>query len=311
MKTFLRNFFRPSLAVCFLALFSGSALYAQSDQLDFDFTSNFTFGGCSGDNNYDATSGNETINGTSIPAAATINSIDASVHYGQFGSGSATINMFLNGNAIGSFTGVTSSCNSSTISGVDASFFNADGPNTISFTSSGSGTKVLYNATITVNYTPCTPPPAPGVADIDYCLDETADPLMATGSDLLWYTAPTGGTGSPDAPVPTTNAAGTETFYVSQTAGCESDRAAIDVTINTLPSTEVVGFTNISCFGASDGTITVSANGGAAPYTYSLDDGQTWSAPDDATHVFTGLAADEAYELRVQDNNGCESKPVQ
>ncbi len=313
MRRFLRL---PSLlfTITFFitALFFAKAANAQTDVLDFDFTGSTTFGGCNGDNTYAANSGDETINSTSIPAAATINSIDVSVDYGKTGGfGSGTIDILLNGNAIGGFTGITSSCNSSTITSVDASFFNVDGPNTISFTSGGSGTKRVYNATITINYTPCTPPPAPGVDDLDYCLDETADPLMATGSDLLWYTQPTGGTGSPDAPVPTTNTAGTETFYVSQTVGCESDRAAIDVTVNPLPSTTVVGFTNISCFGASDGTITVSGNGGTGPYLYSIDNGLHWTTSATDPFEFTGLAGDESYQIRVEDSNGCESIPVQ
>jgi hypothetical protein len=296
----------------FITAVSSNTAHAQSGQIVFDFTGTTTFGACNGDGTYASTSGDETINGTGISIGSTINSISFSAEYGKSGGfGSSTINFFLNGNAIGSFTGINSTCNTGTLS-VDPSFFNDNGPNTISFTSSGSGTRRVYNATITVDFTPCTPPPAPDAPDqIDYCFNEPADALTATGTGLLWYTDVNDVTGSPDAPVPSTDATGTVAFYVSQTVGCESDRAEIDVTVNPLPHTAVIGFTNVSCFGANDGTITVSAISGTAPYIYSVDNGVTWSAPDDDTHVFTGLAANEAYEIRVEDSNGCESKSVQ
>ena len=163
-----------------------------------------------------------------------------------------------------------------------------------------------------MDFTPCTPPPAPDAPDqIDYCFQEPANALTATGTGLLWYTDPNDVTGSPNAPVPSTDITGTIPFYVSQTVGCESVRAEIDVTVHPLPHTSVIGFTNVSCFGAHDGTITVSALGGTAPYLYSIDNGVNWTEPDDDTHLFTGLAANEAYEIRVEDSNGCESKSVE
>jgi hypothetical protein len=75
----------------------------------------------------------------------------------------------------------------------------------------------------------------PAVADLDYCLNATATPLTATGTALSWYTAASGGTGSPTAPTPTTNALGAKSYYVSQTLnGCESARAEIRVTVKNL-----------------------------------------------------------------------------
>jgi hypothetical protein len=60
----------------------------------------------------------------------------------------------------------------------------------------------------------------------------TATALTACGSNLRWYTTPTGGTGSNTAPTPSTATVGTTNHYVSQTVnGCESPRAQITVNV--------------------------------------------------------------------------------
>ncbi|WP_026464351.1 SBBP repeat-containing protein [Adhaeribacter aquaticus] len=75
-------------------------------------------------------------------------------------------------------------------------------------------------------------PSAPTVSNFSYQQGAMAPALTATGSNLLWYTAATGGTGSATAPTPSTAVAGTTNYYVSQTLNsCESPRAAITVTI--------------------------------------------------------------------------------
>src|SRR5690606_35180379 len=114
------------------------------------------------------------------------------------------------------------------------------------------GTSAQYF--VQANYNPCSGPalsaidsillvktnsidPPTVTSPIIYCLGETASPLTATGTNLLWYTTPTGGTGSTTAPTPSTNIAGSTTYYVSQSGStCESDRAAITVTVNSSTS---------------------------------------------------------------------------
>ena len=79
-----------------------------------------------------------------------------------------------------------------------------------------------------------------------YCLNATAIPLAAIASTdciLNWYTIPTGGIASATSPTPITTAAGSTSYYVSQTNttnGCESPRAAIIVTVNPLPTSPLV-----------------------------------------------------------------------
>jgi gliding motility-associated-like protein len=74
----------------------------------------------------------------------------------------------------------------------------------------------------------------PGVVTpLSYCLNNTASPLTATGTGLLWYTSSTGGVGSSTAPTPNTTATGSTAYYVTQTdaSGCESERVELDVNI--------------------------------------------------------------------------------
>lgn len=87
--------------------------------------------------------------------------------------------------------------------------------------------------TINVNIVPLI---NPVVTPFNYCQNAPAVPLIATGTGLLWYTAPTGGTGSSVAPIPSTLIPGTYVYYVTSTLGpCESPRVPDTVTIIPLP----------------------------------------------------------------------------
>jgi gliding motility-associated-like protein len=79
---------------------------------------------------------------------------------------------------------------------------------------------------------------APTATPQTYCENAPATALTATGSNLLWYTAATGGTGAPTAPTPSTTTVSSTTWYVTQTPSgtCESQRTALTVTISTNPT---------------------------------------------------------------------------
>jgi hypothetical protein len=329
MKHLFRRKNLFSLAILIAGICIANNVQAQSDDIYFDFAAH---GGgryspsCeNNDKSYssgDDNSGDRqvTINGNSVSLNATISSITLHAAYGVntgFFGGSGNFYIYLNGNLVASFTNVSTSCNISDVNLDPGDFddFVNDGDNTISFTADGDyGTSQrLYHVQLTVNYSVCTPPPAPDVPEdgVKLCLDATSSALTATGDNLLWYTAPDDPTGSPDAPVPSTDNTGTTAYYVTQTVGCESDKAEIDVTVNSLPTSSVIGFTNISCFGGNDGNITVQGNDGSGSYKYSIDDGATWTASfiSDA-YEFMGLTAQE-YKIRVKDSNGCISKEIQ
>ncbi|WP_124020470.1 choice-of-anchor A family protein, partial [Flavobacterium tructae] len=105
---------------------------------------------------------------------------------------------------------------------------------------------------------------------VNYCQDETATALTATGSNLKWYTAQTGGVGSATAPTPVTTAVGTTTYYVSQTVGnCESARTAIDVVVKERPVKPTAGTVTQPTCSVATGSFAIS-NYNAA-YTYSVN----------------------------------------
>lgn len=88
---------------------------------------------------------------------------------------------------------------------------------------------------ITVNVISTSPAPTV-TSPVNYCQNATATALTATGTSLLWYTGPSGGTGTATAPVPSTTTVGSTIYYVSQTICGESPRAAITVTITGAPA---------------------------------------------------------------------------
>lgn len=94
--------------------------------------------------------------------------------------------------------------------------------------------------------------------------------------------------------------AGTYSIQVKDANDCETAVQSVDVTqptALTFTTTTVMP----KCKGGSDGSISVSANGGTPGYTYAKDDGEFGSSP-----TFTGLSAG-TYSIKVKDSNGCKT----
>ena len=146
-------------------------------------------------------------------------------------------------------------------------------------------------------------PATPGVTSpVTYCQNTTATALTATGTNLLWYTAATGGTGSATAPTPVTTTAGSTSYYVSQTTtGCESPRAAITVTVNATPSAPAVTATVAYCQNATATALTAT---GTNLLWYTAATGGTGSAT--APVPSTTTAGSVSYYVS-QSATGCES----
>ncbi|MEI6852431.1 MAG: gliding motility-associated C-terminal domain-containing protein, partial [Bacteroidota bacterium] len=92
--------------------------------------------------------------------------------------------------------------------------------------------------------------------------------------------------------------AGNYSVTVTDFFGC-SATASVVISQPTLLGSNVATSTNVSCFGGNDGTATVVASGGAAPYAYSWSNG-------DNTSMVTGLPAGN-YILVITDDNECIS----
>lgn len=153
--------------------------------------------------------------------------------------------------------------------------------------------------------------PAPTVTSpVNYCKDQAASALTATGSSLLWYTVSSGGSGTGTAPTPSTGTTGTTSYYVSQTVGsCEGTRAQIDVIVKPLPTITVSNITNNVCHGGSEGSVTVSAAVAPSPYTYTMLTGPVINTTGQSSGIFTGLPAG-SYTFSVQSANSCSSSVV-
>lgn len=90
------------------------------------------------------------------------------------------------------------------------------------------------SSVFTINALPDAPT---ATTPINYCQNQTATPLSATGSNLKWYTVASGGVGNTTAPTPSTTSAGTTNYWVSQTvSSCESSRTQINVIITATPT---------------------------------------------------------------------------
>lgn len=95
--------------------------------------------------------------------------------------------------------------------------------------------------------------------------------------------------------------AGTNTVFVTDANGCvDSIQINIQQPAELLANISVIsnfsGFA-ISCFDATDGSLSVSASGGLAPYSYSWQNSET-------TQNISNLSAGN-YSVTVTDNNGC------
>lgn len=154
---------------------------------------------------------------------------------------------------------------------------------------------------VTVNITATTPAPTV-TTPVTYCQNATATALTAVGTNLLWYTTATGGTGSATAPVPSTAATGSVLYYVSQTQSCgESPRAAITVTVNAIPAAPVVTSPVVYCQNVTATALTATGTG---LLWYTTATGGTGSAT--APIPVTTAAGNTIYYVS-QITTGCES----
>ena len=116
----------------------------------------------------------------------------------------------------------------------------------------------------------------------------TVTPSVAGVYTYLWSNGQTSATA-------TGLAAGTYTVTATAASGCT---ATSSVTIASSGSVSAsVTKTNVNCFGASTGTASVTASGGASPYTYAWSTGATGAS-------ISGLAAGN-YTVTTSDASGC------
>ncbi len=89
--------------------------------------------------------------------------------------------------------------------------------------------------------------------------------------------------------------------------GCTQTSSSINVTQPSLVQISSYQSTNVTCYGLSDGTISINAIGGTPGYEYSIDDGLNWYKNNG---IFTGLDSN-SYIISVRDTNNCKVKSSQ
>lgn len=122
--------------------------------------------------------------------------------------------------------------------------------------------------------------------------DATVTPSGGTpGYTYSW--SPSGGSGATESSL----AAGGYTVTVTDAAGC-TETATVTLTDAGAPSANITASSDVSCNGGNNGSATVTATGGTAPYNYA------WSPSGGTGTNATGLIAG-TYTVTVTDNIGC------
>lgn len=147
--------------------------------------------------------------------------------------------------------------------------------------------------TVTVNAKPV-PPVIQATPDL-YCPGQPFVPFtIVSGTGILWYTGPTGGSGSSTAPSVNTAVPGVYTFWASQTVlGCESDRSSVTVTVSSSITADYSYDIKWGC--AADTVVFTNNSAGALHYAWDFGDGYA-SVQTSPTHVFV-LQANNTVKL--------------
>ena len=95
-------------------------------------------------------------------------------------------------------------------------------------------------------------------------------------------------------------AAGTYSVTLTDANNCTQTATNLQVTQPASAMSLTATQTNVSCFGSSNGSTTVTASGGTAPYTYDWNG----TPAGDGTATISGLSAG-TYTVTVTDNKGC------
>ena len=161
------------------------------------------------------------------------------------------------------------------------------------YTSTGSYTETLQtvngcDSVVTLNLTIYSSPTADLGTDTLLCNGTTIDLDAGSGFTYLWNDATTN-------QILTASTTGEYIVTITDANGC-SDSDTVNVTLAD-PLYVTLDSTNITCNGLTDGTATVTVNGGTPNYSYLWNDGQTTAI---ATNLSSGT-----YTVSITDDNNC------
>jgi hypothetical protein len=163
----------------------------------------------------------------------------------------------------------------------------------------------------TANFTlvpPPTPPAAPtGAASQTFCAGALISQLSAAGTNIQWYSSPTGGTPLNG----TSQLTNGMTYYASQTVNNleSTNRLAVTVTLNTAPSAPATinGATHFCYDGSESYSITPVI--GAASYVWTTPNGANGSSTGTALNLLFGPSFVSG-NLSVIAQNACGQSPA-
>jgi PKD repeat protein len=142
---------------------------------------------------------------------------------------------------------------------------------------------------------------APSVTNTaTYCQNALASAITGTslpGNTLYYYTVAVGGLGSMTPIIPSTTTPGVYTYYISQknSAGDESPRAMVTVTVNALPATPTISASGSTTF----------CTGGSVDLTSSSTTGNLWSNGSIASTITVSNSG--SFSVTVTDGNSCSA----
>ncbi len=127
--------------------------------------------------------------------------------------------------------------------------------------------------------------------------------LEATGgSGEYWFSINGGMNFQKDSGIFLNLAAQKYPVIVKDSRNCQKLGDIIEIQEPSLFHIKNVNYKNISCKDRSDGVIEIFAEGGIAPYFYSINDGDTFFV----TPKFTNLLPQKPYPIRVKDSHNCQ-----
>ncbi|MAU71152.1 MAG: hypothetical protein CML04_03565 [Pseudozobellia sp.] len=147
--------------------------------------------------------------------------------------------------------------------------------------------------------------------NITACATSTDIAITASGGDNNYvYAVVLNGTTVTDGDFNTVNpvtvtSAGDYDIYVRDNNGATGYCSAVQTitVVQDAPIAFTPTPTDVSCFGGSDGSISIVVNsGGNAPFMYSIDNGVTYVTGNSFPNLVAGT-----YPVRVRDSNNCES----
>lgn len=177
-----------------------------------------------------------------------------------------------------------------------------------------SSTPVMASWTVSPQPLPGTLTPTPAAGGV--CTGTNVSAVATIGSDgvgtmdVLQYQFDNSGTWityTSGSPLSTTGHTSVDirTYRTANGPGCTtSEDTKVTWTVNALP-TFSISKTDITCFDANNGTITIKASGGSGGYQYSLT-GDAYTGAYVSGNVFTGLKPNIQYTIKVKDSNQCE-----